>query len=113
MAVENANLVHAICGLFCANPPSLIGNNGFKATTLVRASAGVYTLGLVEKLTNTDGVCVCTPMAGTPRMVSAGITPYDPDLPDENIAIRTFDEAGEPADVGEVSLVVYRFPDRA
>lgn len=107
MAVENANFVHACASIFLANPPSFARNNGF--TLLSRVSAGVFRLAAIEPIDFLGGGLVVTPAADTPRMVSARIRSLADEGPD-NFLISCFDAAGNPADIGEVYAVLYRYP---
>lgn len=107
MSVEIANKIHAEGSLFLGNPPTIVRSQGF--TLLSRVGAGVFRCGLVEPLDFLGGGILIQPAADTARMVSARIRSLAAEGPD-NILISCFDDAGAPADIGEVYAIVFRFP---
>lgn len=109
MAVELANVVHAIATLNLANVADdllIVKTAGVKAAT--RASAGVYSLELDVPLDIGDGIAVIQHAAANSRIVSVQIQALSGGP--ANVEIRAFTDAGVAADTGEAYLVVYRYP---
>ncbi len=111
MAIETENRVHAMALLALNNPPVIGPQVGLVENKLTRVGVGVFRVQLVEPLDQTDGLCVVTPQSGASFGLSARILSYATEGPN-NLIIEGYDDAGDSADPGTVSLVVYRFPVR-
>lgn len=110
MAIETPNLLYAMASLNLANvADSALIVKGFGFSAAARASAGVYTLTLLEPLDLGGGAVFITHAAGTSRIVvaqllsiaSAGL---------DNVQVNGFTDAGVAADTGEAYLSVFRYP---
>jgi len=115
-AIEIANVVHAMGALFLGTTQPFtreVRINGFVAGSLLRSAEGIFTIGLIEKLdaATSGGLCLITPGAGTARFISAQLQPDIPGEPNNNVLISAYDNAGDPADIGEVFLTILRFPN--
>lgn len=115
-AVEIPNVLHAMGAFFLGTSQAFtveVRKNGFIEGSLVRQAEGIFTVGLVEKLdaATSGGLCHVTPAAGTPRFVSAQLQPVIPGEPNNNVLITCHDNAGDLADIGEVVITVWRFPN--
>lgn len=110
MAIEIANVVHAIATLNLANvaDSALITKaSGIRAAH--RVSAGVYTVTPDEPLDQGAGVAIIVNGNLTSRTVSAQVALISVEG-DDNILINTFTDAGVAGDIGVAYLVLLRYP---
>jgi hypothetical protein len=105
MAVEITNLMHAMATITLANPPVITKNQGI--ASIVRDSAGVYSVTLVEPLQEAQGQAVAVHGGATSRVVNAAIAAGSAV---DNLKIYGFTDAGVAADTGQCYLQVWRYP---
>ena len=109
MAVEIANVVHALAILDLNNPPSIMRGSGIASVT--RLGVGVYEVAADPPLNITEGIAQVTPIEGAGPIVTASIRDHGTFTPG-NILISTFTNAGVAADIGGVNLTLMRIPQQ-
>lgn len=109
MAIETANLVHALANLNLNNPPSVVFAEGIDTVLGInRIGAGEYEVAAVPPLDILQGVGQATLQSGVAGAVTVRVR--DLSLGPRNILIQTFDMAGAPADLGRCALTLFRYP---
>ncbi len=108
MAIENTNLMHAMATISLANPPVIGRNEG--VASIVRDSAGVFSVTLKEPLQVGQGQALALHAGGNSRIVNAQIAAG---VAVDNLKIFGFTDAGVAADTGDCYLFVLRYPTSA
>lgn len=112
MAIENSNVIEAALTITAANPPVLVENNGFRASSLVRLGAGTYQI-TPDQLLSYDG---------SPALSGAQQIHCQSDGPnfcatqiqsDGSLIILAYSIAGAAADtLSRIDVMVFRMPTK-